>query len=347
MKVLTCASYYGTGSSAVTDLFSEYVCVKKLGDYEFRILHDIDGVSDLEFHLVECQNRHNSGHSIKRFKKLISFYSGSKLVKRYEPFFDNQFSKISNEYIDSLIDFKYRGWWFYDLYDKGRYYYFFKQLQNHFIRAFTKKTNNILHKEMTFCSAPSEEHFLELTRDYTSKLLKAANKENKEYLEIDQIVPSQNLERFLRYFKDDIYVFVVDRDPRDIYLCEMLSWHSLVIPHDPIQFCKWYKYTHNESKTCKSKNVIYLHFEDLIYKYESVVETIEKTVGLNPKLHNEKFSFLNPKRSVVNTRIFQRNKKYRKEIQIIERELQDYLYDFDSVSNNEIVGIEPSSNSIF
>ena len=60
MKILTCAGYFSSGSSAVTDLFSEYEKVSAVGDYEFRFLHDIDGVSDLEFHLTECHNRHNS-----------------------------------------------------------------------------------------------------------------------------------------------------------------------------------------------------------------------------------------------------------------------------------------------
>ena len=46
MKVITCASYYGCGSSAVTDLISEYEGVKSLTNYEFRFIHDIDGISD-------------------------------------------------------------------------------------------------------------------------------------------------------------------------------------------------------------------------------------------------------------------------------------------------------------
>ena len=71
MKVITCASYYGCGSSAVTDLISEYEGVKSLTNYEFRFIHDIDGISDSEHHLIDNPNRHNSGHALKRFKKLM------------------------------------------------------------------------------------------------------------------------------------------------------------------------------------------------------------------------------------------------------------------------------------
>ena len=68
MKVITCASYHGTGSSALTDLITEYDGVKSLGDYEFPFAYSTDGLSDLEYHLVEFQDRHSSGHALKRFE---------------------------------------------------------------------------------------------------------------------------------------------------------------------------------------------------------------------------------------------------------------------------------------
>ena len=56
MRVITCTSYYGTGSSAVTDYVTEFETVKSLGEYEIRILHDMDGVTDLQYHLTENHN---------------------------------------------------------------------------------------------------------------------------------------------------------------------------------------------------------------------------------------------------------------------------------------------------
>lgn len=49
-KVISCSSYNGTGSSAITDLISEYNGVKSLTEYEFRFIQDTDGVMDLEYH---------------------------------------------------------------------------------------------------------------------------------------------------------------------------------------------------------------------------------------------------------------------------------------------------------
>ena len=73
MKIVTCASYYGTGSSAITDLLSEYDCCKSLYEYEFRFVQDPEGISDLEFNLVENHHRHNSGHALKRYRNKVDF----------------------------------------------------------------------------------------------------------------------------------------------------------------------------------------------------------------------------------------------------------------------------------
>ena len=46
MKVITCTGFYGTGSSAITDIFLDCECVECKGDYEVRVLHDPYGISD-------------------------------------------------------------------------------------------------------------------------------------------------------------------------------------------------------------------------------------------------------------------------------------------------------------
>ena len=69
MKLLTCASYHGTGSSAVTNLIDECDNIHDMGDYEFRFVQDPDGICDLEYNLVINNHRLNSGYAIKRYKK--------------------------------------------------------------------------------------------------------------------------------------------------------------------------------------------------------------------------------------------------------------------------------------
>ena len=64
--ILTVTGCYSTGSSAVTDLVKECRDVYCKDDYEVRFAYDPDGIADLEYHLVENPNRHNTSHAIKK-----------------------------------------------------------------------------------------------------------------------------------------------------------------------------------------------------------------------------------------------------------------------------------------
>lgn len=349
MKIITCASYYGSGSSALTDLVSEYDSVKDLSDFEFRFLHDMDGVRDLEYYLTQNHNRHNSGHAIKRFAKLSKFNFGNFLSRKYSGYFEgNDYQRITQEYIEGLTDFKYNGWWFYDLYDKGTGVYYIYQAFNHIFRKLHTDSIRILKNEWTYCSHPDSQKFLDMTKAYVSRLMRALNKEGKEYLEIDQIVPSSNLKDILRYFDDEIFVFVVDRDPRDVFLSEKYYWKERICPSDAGLFCKWFAYAREEGNSISEDlpNVFKIHFEDLIYKYDETVEFIEKVTGLRPGSHIWKFEKLNPKRSVVNTRLWEKHSD-KGDIRIIEKRLEKYLYSYDDTDCMNIAGADVKNSKVF
>lgn len=349
MKIITCASYYGSGSSALTDLVAEYDSVKDLSDFEFRFLHDMDGVRDLEYHLTQNHNRHNSGHAIKRFAKLSKFNSGNFLSRRYSDFFEgNDYQRITQEYMEGLTDFKYKGWWFYDLYDKGTRVYYIYQVLNHIFRKLHADSIRILKNEYTYCSHPEKQKFLDMTKTYVSRLMRALNKEGKEFLEIDQIVPSSNLKDILRYFEDDIFVFIVDRDPRDVFLSEKYYWKERVCPSDADLFCKWFVYTRESGSDIPEDlpNVFKIQFEDLIYKYDETVAAIEKATGLRAEKHTGKFKKLNPKRSAVNTRLWERHRD-KDDIRIIEKNLEKYLYSYDDITCMNIIGEDVKKPKVF
>lgn len=343
MKIITCASYYGCGSSAVTDLFSEYDSVTSLGDFEFRFLHDIDGISDLEFHLTECPNRHNSGHALKRFMKLAEFNSGNRLNPRYEKFFNNQFLRLTQDYCNELTLYSYPGCWFYDYYDHHSIigYYsirFLERILSHM--PFIKWRP--MQESQTYGVLTDNSQFITITQNYLSRLLNAGNKNNSKYLMIDQLMPSSNVVRCLRYIKEDTFVFVVDRDPRDLYIMINHVWkNDKVAPKSPELFCKWIEFTRGCSNERDSQNnhVLKLNFEDLIYRYEETRNRIVKMVGLDESKHVQPFSSFNPRRSIVNTKTWEQYPEEADAIKYIEQHLHQYLYDFDAVKEAKVVGI--------
>jgi len=342
MRIISCASYHGTGSSAITDYITEYNNCFSLTNYEFRFVQDPDGISDLEYNLVENHNRHNSGHALKRFKFLVDFYSGNKFIKKYNLFFDGKWKEISYEYINDLTDFSFKGWWQYDLLDRGLFYYYRKLLLNKLFhltiwRSEPDKNLNVLPKEITYCSRPSEEKFLNCTRKYINELFTVANKSNKPDIMVDQLLPPTNLKRYLRYF-DDIKVFVVDRDPRDLYILEKYIWKGDILPtENPNEFCKWYIYTraHRKSEIFDKDKVMFIQFEDLIYKYDETTDNIKKWLGYSDCDHLLKLKNFQPSNSIANTRLWKKFDGIEKEISFIEKKLAEYLYDYSEIKNGK------------
>ena len=334
MRLLTVASYYGSGSSAVTDYISEFDCVKSLTSYEFRFAQDPDGLSELEYNLVENFNRHNSGHALKRYKKLVNYYSDHILAKRYERFFDNKWKTISYEYIEELTDFVYPGLWQYDFYDNGFWYEFWHKLPDRVLHRTIWRHKPDKHfffgKGETYASHPSEEKFLECTRRYTSKLMKAANKEEMPIMLVDQLLPSTNIERHMRYF-ENIKAFVVERDPRDIFLLAKYVWHDTVVPTDAELFCKWFLYTRSMRfvEEWDTDKIMLIHFEDLVYKYDETTKRIKEWIGLDEKNHTTPKQFFNPDVSINNTRLWTKNPKYEAEAELIRQKLEIFTYEIE------------------
>lgn len=336
MRIITCAGYYGTGSSAITDLLSEYNTCKSLGEYEFRFIQDPEGIADLEYNLVENHHRHNSGHALKRYKNKVDFLAGNKIIKKYELFFNNRWKEFSYDYIEELIDIKYAGYWHQDVIDKGNVFYLRKRLINKLLQKTLWKNRgwhniNEMPKEYTLCSSPSEEKFLRCTRKYIDRLFNEANIENKPNVIVDQLVPPSNIQRYLRYF-GDIKVFVVDRDPRDIYVLEKYIWKGKVVPTETVQlFCEWFEYTrkHRKNEIYQKDKVMFIKFEDLIYKYEDTITKIEAWSGVGSDNHEYYKSFFDPEKSINNTKCWTKVNCNMEEILYIEDRLKEYLYQYD------------------
>lgn len=334
MRFITCASYYGTGSSAIIDIISEFNGVFPYANTEYRFIQDPDGISELEFNLVECFNRHNSGHALKRYKRLVDFYSGNIFGKKYSEYFGDKWKTISYQYIDSLTDFTFPGGWLYDLYDKGIFYYYINRIINKMLQKTIWRNNPersySLKNEITYCSHPSEEEFLILTRKYIYNLFSSIVPEGKDIILVDQLLPPTNIERYLRYFENNIQTVVVDRDPRDVYVLDKYFWKDGRVPCDPETFCKWYRYTreHRKTENLDTCQIKLIQFEDLIFHYDSTLNSLIEWLGLKKENHTMPKQRFDPNKSINNTQTWKKVPACFNEIKTIEQQLKDYLYPF-------------------
>jgi hypothetical protein len=331
-KVITCASYGGTGSSVVTDLFKEFSNCFSAGDYEFRFLQDYDGVSTLENALLNNYHRMNSDIAIRRFKEIVDYHSGNFVFKRYEKFFKGKFKEISYDYISSLIDISWMGYWEQHAIETNSInrflgYKIYPRIKKAFRSSAEKDFVLQPPKRELYFSYPLD-RFHEATKKYTRELCSAVDPENKyDNLVFDQLVPPYNISRYLNYF-DDLKVIVIDRDPRDLYVTNETRWKESWIPsHDIEKFIKWYKLLREPQKHEQEdpKRILRLQFEDVVINYDKNIDKILSFSEIDSKEHIDKKKYFDPAISIKNIGLYKNFKDIEK-IKQIEKELPEYCF---------------------
>ena len=332
MKIITCTGYGGTGSSAITDLLKEFDNGLSLGDAEFWFLQDYDGISDLEYYLIDGNHRSRVNLTIKKFKKYIEEYNGF-----YSKFFRKNYKKFSYEYIETLIDAKFKkAISYYEIDSKFKNFFWFRIspiLQKLFAKIIGKDFDEFtpfMPLEEKYYSIPDRERFYKETRKYTSKLFNLLNDKNYQFLAIDQLVPAMNAKRYMNYV-ENLKVLIVDRDPRDLFLLNELVWKQapyICNTKNVDEYILWYKTMRKHRKLEESnENIIYIMLEDLIYRYDKTLEKLYKFIDLDKDHHIYKKRFFNPEVSIQWTKMYEKYPDYRKDdIEKIKKELDGYCF---------------------
>lgn len=332
-KIITCTGYGGTGSSAITDLLKEFQNVYSYGDTEFRFLQDPNGIRDLEYGIIENNERNITDYRIKHFKKRMKFLNNN-LIHSYKKYFGKNFKVYTDMYIKSLIKLQWEGYSPKDILEetllKKFLYYTERFIQKKIFHL--KEGGAKIYKNKTPMSYTyiTKTYFYEQTKEYLNKLFLEILKEEKEYLALDQLVPPNNINKYLDYFYD-IKVIVVDRDPRDLYLLNEIFWHEAWIPTKNIElYIEWFKLLREHQKIeipYENKNrILRIKFEDMIFNYDTTLRKILSFLEISEKDHNEKKKFFNPEVSIKNTQLFKKYKEYENEIEIIEEKLKEFCY---------------------
>ena len=330
-KIISCASFGGTGSSAITDILSEFSNIKDIGDFEFSILHEVDGISDLQHYVVDDFHRLKVSEGIYRFEKLVN-----NLNKEYSKYIGKSFKEISNNYIDSITKIKWKGYWHQHRYRSSKLLRIFKYTIPTVIQF---RIHKILNKKNIYEYSPKfykddikiavdREEFFYYTKKYLRSLIECLDKENKyEYIALDQLLPPYNIDRYSKYF-DNVKVIVVDRDPRDLFILNKMYWKEGWIPTDDVDiYIDWFKTIRGNRLKNNYDNALFIRFEDLIVNYEKTLDKIIKFLELDKKNHTKKLERFNPEKSKKNFRVWKNSTKYIYEINKIQKELAEYCYE--------------------
>ena len=332
MQIITTTGYGTTGSSVVTDLLKEFENVTSFGDYEFRWLFDIHGVRALEIGLFEHNNRQNSDYYIKSFKRYIDYLSKSITTKYYEKAFNGNFKKLSYDFVDSLIDVKWNGYWHRDIMDENiiKKYLFYTEriIQKIILRQ--KDSASKFYKKTMYYAKPSREKFLYEVKKYINKLLESMEL-STQYLALDQLVPPENTSEFLKYFDNNLKIIIVDRDPRDLYLLERFEYQETWVPYQNIEdYIKWYRLIrkHRQEEHIDKNKVMFIHFEDFIYDYDNTIDKVLNFCSIDKSKWKNKRKYFNPDISIKNTKKWLVYPQAKKEVGLIEQKLKEFLVEY-------------------
>ena len=333
MRIITCTSYYGTGSSAITDILGEFSECTYLGNYEFRFVQDPNGLMDLKYNIIDNPHRHNTSNAIKNYIKFAKLLSGNFFRKGYSRYMGDEFWNATMDYVNEITQLKSDSWWHYDRINRGELFYMIDTLYYKFMKVIDPSSELSLlmltHEKGYFTSIDKEE-FMTCTRDYINRVINAANKANKEFVMVDQLLPPTNLNNYLDFFSD-IKVFVVDRDPRDLFIREKVRKGGVVPSKDVKEFCQWFKITRARRKyeEYNPDKIMVINFEDLIYEYEDSVKKIAEFAGVNMCMHKNPRTKFIPEKSIRNSNLIMQYPEFAEQVRYIEKELQEYLYPFE------------------
>jgi len=332
VNIITTTGYGTTGSSVITDLLKEFENVESKGEHEFRFLFDVHGVRELEVALFELNNRQNIDYYIKSFLDYVNYIDNSITTRYYKEAFNGKFKKISYEFIENILDVKWKGYWHRDIMDENIvrkfFYYFERFIQKKILKE--KDTTARYYKNAMYYANPStKKEFVDKVKVYINKLL-LSMQVKEEFLILDQLVPPENTSEFLKYF-DNLKIIIVDRDPRDHYLLEKYEYKETWVPFENIEsYVQWYKLIrfHREKEIIDSKQVLQFYFEDFIYDYNTTIDKVINFCGLDKTKWHKKRAYFNPDISIKNTKKWLVYPQAKKEIEYIEKYLKEYLVEY-------------------
>lgn len=326
------AGFIGTGSSIVTDFLKEFSDVDTFDKFEFRFIYSTDGLLDLKYHLFEGNHKYQTGTTaINRFLKLVS----SSACKNYNKATNGLFKTYAYEFIEKIV----QGSWYGCYADpsvepkRGRYIQLLNRLKIFkLLYSLELKNGNTYTiypiKKIRYSINP--DNFDGCAKEFLTKVFKALDLNLNKNLAFNQIFSGNNPQAMFPFLNSP-KVIIVDRDPRDLFLqYKMVNYYTKERQHpvkDVYTFIDLYKrMRNNQPYTKEDNNIMIINFEEMIYEYEKTSQRIASFCNLSNHVYPKKY--FDPSKSIANTQFYKQNNKYQNEIEIIEKELKEYLFDF-------------------
>lgn len=340
--IIGACGFTGSGSSSVTDYLKEYDSLTVFDKLEFILCHAPDGLEDLDYQLNYHRSKYTSSEvAIHRFFQHVENYLINRISDDKKK---RAIREATNEYIDSITQASWIGCGSADvqLHSSSISRYIFNLSRSVITKLPVRiKTNWNLYPAHKMYFSINPDDFYEKSKKYVNMILSILGLDSSKPIVLNQPFSGNCPQNAFPFF-DNPLAIVVDRDPRDIYTSTVKSYVPLkgcynIPSKDVATFVEYYRGMHNNQPYRNEDNrVLVIRFEDMVYEYEATTDKIIQFCNLNESDHSRKV--FDPSKSIVNTQAFKRFPDLKKEIEYIERELEEYLYDFDSYGPQQING---------
>lgn len=326
--IIGACGFGSTGSSAVTDYLKEYNKFQVLDQIEFTWVSGVDGLIDLDYHVNHPHNRtSDSIRAIERYREMCN-----RMVNKYRSVGipPETFTKFTDDFLESIITTS----WSWNvprtqgLVDRIRRYFY---ARFHIVSKWEVKHGRHWEGfplEPVYLSV-FPENFEEKARKHVREILLAMGADFSKPIILDQPFAGNNPQACFKFFEDP-YAVVVDRDPRDNYVfakTKLLGRFHLMPINNVEDFVKYYRALRkNQPYTEPHERVLCMKFEDMVYHYDETTAKLREFFHL-PDNPNPK-SIFDPAISMPNTQVWKRFPQFAKDIEFIEKELPEYLFDY-------------------
>ena len=293
--------------------------------FEFALLRIQGGLLDLRAALVEDWSPIRSDAAIRRFRRLVRKMACKNkwldprtwfvaLGFNYDEHYQGRFTKLSEAYINRLIEFRWNATWPFAAAEWSGY-----ELFSHKLRSkLGFKDAYMVEMQLAWPKA-----FDEITREYLETLLSSNVDPAARVIVMHNAFEPFNPTRAMTLFHSAKCI-IVDRDPRDNYVAGL--WYApMRLP--VAQFIQRYRVYRRvaEHFARPSPGVLRIQFEDLVLNYEATLARVLEFLEEPKSSHVTPRKYFIPEVSRKNVGIW-RNHPDQAEIQLIQAALPEYCH---------------------
>lgn len=210
--IIGSCGYGCTGASPLIDLLSEYEDIQIFEDFEFVYAYRVDGLQDLEYHLMKQYAKGASGdYAIKRFLEWSKSYNTPFITK---PCDGKLFYDISKKFIDNIIQIRFKGVETADMYTGNIFRnitaFFMKKIFMPCITDRISKKPSYLWPCRFLNYSIEPENFYEEAKKYTNNILKAMGVDLNKVICLDQLFEGNSPENSFPFLKTHTQLLLIE-----------------------------------------------------------------------------------------------------------------------------------------